>query len=329
MQSSRERVLRAIEMRDPDRIPMWLTFNRDANNAPISEKVREKYESDVILARCGDPNFVPVGEGYHWLGYKYESFGAAMGEVQRPPLEDWGDFDEWKSKLPDFTKEICYEKIKRIRRENPDKFMVGGLFLLMEELINLRGYENYMTDFYDEEDNLNALIDVLYDIATKMVDGYAEAGFDAVMAWEDWGLQDSPMMSYAMWDKFFHAKMKAFVDHIHEKGMKYILHSCGHITYLLDTFEEMGIDALQLDQQKNMGLDVLKKWKGKFCFCCPVDIQHSLGMARDEMQAYIKEMNESLGGARGGFIYKPYEQPAAINMTPSQLEMEVELVSLS
>lgn len=195
---------------------------------------------------------------------------------------------------------------------------------MMEELIALRGYANYMMDFYDEEERLSALIDEIYLHATRMVDGYADAGMDAVIAWEDWGLQDSPMMSYALWEKFFRKKMQAFVDRIHARGMKYILHSCGHILYLMDAFADMGIDVLQLDQQKNMGLDALNRWQGKFCFCCPTDIQHSVTMPADEMQAYLRDMQRKLGHEKGGFIFKPYAQPAAIHMPEEKLRQELD-----
>jgi len=117
--------------------------------------------------------------------------------------------------------------------------------------------------------------------------------------------------------------MRAFVDYIHAKGMKYILHSCGHIVYLLDTFAEMGIDVLQLDQQKNISLEVLSRWKGKFCFCCPTDIQRSPAMPEAEMAEYMQEMCNTLGSNQGGFIYKVYAQPAAIHMPVEKLDFEI------
>lgn len=322
--TSRERVLRAIEGRGPDKAPVWVSIDMDPYNKPIAEQVIGDYPSDIILVGCYDPDFKPVGPGYTWLGYKMESFGETMGEVKNPPLENWDNFPQWKAHLPDFSKPSCYAYVRQVRQEHPDKFLVGALCQMMEELINLRGYANYMLDFYDEEERLEELIDALYDMAIQKVDGYAAAGFDAVIAWEDWGLQDSPMISYEMWDKFFHQKMRAFVEHIHAKGMKYILHSCGHIVYLLDAFADMGIDVLQLDQQMNMGLDTLAEWQGKFCFCCPTDIQRVASMSDAEIQAYIREMQQKLGHANGGFIFKPYAQPAAIHMSVEKLRLELE-----
>lgn len=326
MQTSRDCVLRAIEGRYPDRIPVCITFDTDSYNYAVTKDIVKEYEQDIIIVPGVDPEFVPVGEGYSQWGYKMETFGETMGEVKNPPLEDWGNFDNWKSKLPDFTAKSRFSEAKKMRKEYPDKFLAGALGMMMEEIINLRGYANCMIDYYDEEENLNRLIDVLYECGRQMVDGYAEAGMDAVIAWEDWGLQNGPMMSYSLWEEFYYKRMREFVDYIHSKGMKYLLHSCGHITYLLDVFTDMGIDVIQMDQQMNMGLETLNKWNGRICFWCPVDIQHSVQMPEDEMKAYIYRMAEQLGSDKGGFMYKAYPQPAAIHMPEKKLRWEIEIV---
>ena len=99
-----------------------------------------------------------------------------------------------------------------------------------------------------------------------------------------------------------------------------------HITYLLDVFTEFGVDVIQMDQQMNMGLELLGKWTGKICFLCPVDIQHSVQMTKEEMGSYIKDMIHALSTEKGGFMYKAYPQPAAIHMPEEQLRQEIELM---
>ena len=324
MQTSKECVLNAIEGKGPDRIPVCLDFDSDALNEAITKSIIKDYDADILIVPSYDPEFVPIAEGYSQWGYKMETFGETMGEVKNPPLESWGNFENWKSCLPDFTAPSRYAEAKKLRQLYPDKYLVGGLGMMMEEIINLRGYANCMVDYYDEEENLNRLIDCLYEVGKQMVDGYAEAGLDAVMAWEDWGLQRGPMMSFGMWETYYYDRMKNFVDYIHKKGMKYFLHSCGHITYLLDVFTEFGVDVIQMDQQMNMGLELLGKWKGRICFLCPVDIQHSVQMTKEEMGTYMKDMVRALSTEKGGFMYKAYPQPAAIHMTEKQLRQEID-----
>lgn len=326
MQTSRECVKRAIEFKGPDRMPLCLDFDKDRLNQEITRDILKDYQSDMMIVASHDPEFKPIGEGYNQWGYIMETFGETMGEVKDYPLKSWDDFDNWASCLPDFTSPSRYREAVNMRELHPDKYLVGGLGMMMEEMLNLRGYENSMIDYYEEEENLCKLIDCLYEKGKQMVEGYAAAGMDAVIAWEDWGLQNSPMMALDLWKEYYYDKMKDFVDFIHQKGMKYILHSCGHITYLLDIFIEIGVDVIQMDQQKNMGLELLSKWKGKICFLCPADIQHSVQMSSEQLKMYIEEMIEMLGAAEGGFIYKSYPQPAAIHMTEERLREEIELM---
>lgn len=327
MQTPRDLVYRAIEFRDPERIPMCLCFDEDVLNQANTKSVRERYDSDVIIVSFDDPEFEPVEAGYSIWGYKMENFGETMGEVKDYPIKIWDDFEKWKQALPDFSVDRGYQAAREMRQKYPDRFLTGGLGMMMENMLNLRGYEDAMIDYYEDEENLNCLIDVLYDCGKKMVDGYAKAGMDAVIAWEDWGLQNTPMISYTLWKEFYYERMREFVDYIHSKGMKYILHSCGHITYLLDTFVEIGIDVIQMDQQMNMGLDVLESWKGKICFMCPVDIQYSSSMKKEEMDCYIQKMYQHLDTGHGGMIYKSYAQPAAIHMPASKLIDEIVFMS--
>ena len=64
-----------------------------------------------------------------------------------------------------------------------------------------------------------------------------------------------------------------------------------------------------MDQQMNMGLELLGKWTGKICFLCPVDIQHSVQMTKEEMGSYIKDMIHALSTEKRG-IYVQSIPPA-------------------
>ena len=55
------------------------------------------------------------------------------------------------------------------------------------------------------------------------------------------------------------------------------MHSCGGILDVIEDFVEIGVDVLQIDQQDNMGIDELaRRFAGRLCFFCPVDIQTTL-----------------------------------------------------
>ena len=74
-----------------------------------------------------------------------------------------------------------------------------------------------------------------------------------------------------------------------------------------------------------MGLDFLKKYKGKICFFCPADIQFVSG--NDDLPSirlYCQELLEALGNNNGGFMYKAYSQPSAVEISYDALVSEAE-----
>jgi hypothetical protein len=324
MQTSRERAQKAIEFYTPDRIPLCLDFD-SANpvNRELGTLVNSLFKTDFIQVMNSNPNFVPPGQGIDEWGCTWETFGDTMGEVTGHPLTDWSLFPEWKAKLPDMADPARYSSTVKARSEHPDKFIMGGLGMLMMGLIGLRGYQNYMEDFYLERRLLEELIDIVYEKASDQIALYAGAGADAVIAWEDWGLQDRLMIDPVLWRSMYKRRMTDMVSSIHDRGMKYILHSCGNILDIIDDLIEIGVDVLQLDQQRLMGFDALERYSGSICFFNPVDIQYMTdnGDVRS-IEEYCHEMADRLSTAKGGFMYKAYAQPKSVNISSEGLLAE-------
>ena len=101
---------------------------------------------------------------------------------------------------------------------------------------------------------------------------------------------------------------------MHEKGMYMVLHSCGYIVDILGDLIEIGLDAVHMDQQENMGLENLgKRFAGKLNFFAPVDIQHTmLSENLEDIRAYCREMAKQFLTAKGGFIPRWYTDPEGV-----------------
>jgi uroporphyrinogen-III decarboxylase len=133
------------------------------------------------------------------------------------------------------------------------------------------------------------------------------------------------MMRPSLWREIFKDRMALMIRRIHDRGMKYVLHSCGHIVDLFDDFAEIGVDVLQLDQQRNMGLETLRdRLQKRTCLWCPADIQFTSGNHDlPAVEDYCAEMLRALAAPEGGFMYKPYPQPEAIAMPLVTLLAEI------
>ena len=99
------------------------------------------------------------------------------------------------------------------------------------------------------------------------------------------------------------------------------MHSCGYTLDIMEELIDAGCDAINLDQQDNMGIEeISKRYKGRICFYCPLDIQRTLDMTQEQIQQRVEEMLRAFASPAGGFIAKTYPQPKAVGMTDSYLK---------
>ena len=84
-----------------------------------------------------------------------------------------------------------------------------------------------------------------------------------------------------------------------------------------DDLIDAGLDVIQMDQQQNMGLEMLgQRFGGRITFFCPVDIQNlMINGTADQIRACCRKMARTLGRENGGFIAKMYGDPVGAGHT--------------
>ena len=256
-------------------------------------------------------------------GAVWENIGICkMGEVKKYPLEDWNDWD--KLKIPDVTAPHRWKDAEKQSVENAksDKFVLAWGVSVYERIHFIRGLENTWTDIYLEPENLRMLIDLLVDMNLKAIERYKTLGADGYMFCDDWGLQDKLMIDPEKWCEFWKPAYAKIYKAAHDAGMLTFLHSCGYIVEILDDLIDAGLDVIQMDQQQNMGLDLLsERFRGRVTFWCPVDIQNMMCRGSlDEIRAYAREMFKKLSTPAGGFIAGYYGDPVGAGHSPEAIK---------
>ncbi|OGS18041.1 MAG: hypothetical protein A3J83_08080 [Elusimicrobia bacterium RIFOXYA2_FULL_40_6] len=309
--NGRELVTKAVLFQGPERIPRALP---------------EPWGNDFVDVAIGpDPNFKPKVDGEDEWGCVWEKVldDKTMGQVKFHPLKDYSMLDTYK--FPDFSLDSRYKNIKKAIEENKEQkfFLVNIQFSLIHRLEYLRGHEQAWMDPYLYPDELCGLLDKLADIAIGSIDKLAGMGVDGIMAYDDWGLQDRPILSPEIFNKFFQPRYKRVYQHAHKKGMLTFLHSCGYIIDLLPGFIDAGLNVIQMDQQENMGVENLsRRFGGKICFWCPVDIQKTMITGSpDDIREYARNLMKSLGKFNGGFISKWYPSPEGAGHTKENIDI--------
>lgn len=310
----RECVRRAVLFQGPDRVPVALP---------------EKWGDDFFsVGATEDPSWTPsIKTDLKWedeWGSIWEKFPGdkTMGQVKGCPLSEYEKLDDIR--FPDYANPTRYTAARDRLAENTDeKFVLAGIPLsLIHRLDYLRGHEEAWTDPYLHPEELGKLLDRIADIAIDAIDQFAKIGVDGIMSCDDWGLQDRLMVKPDDFREFWKPRYKRVYHHAHEKGMLTFLHSCGYIVDILSDLKEAELDVIQMDQQQNMGLELLDEVAGgKLCFWCPVDIQNTMVHGTiEDVEAYARKLIDTFGKYNGGFIAKWYPSPAAVDHTPEKID---------
>jgi hypothetical protein len=309
--TSEEIVRRAIAFDGPPRIPYSFVDPLESDIAEVS-----------ILAPLFTPAaWAPKGEiKFDEWGVGWRGTGRAWGHADVNPLADLSALDSYR--FPEVMTPEAWAQVGAFvaAANRSGKYVVGadpvGSY---ERLRGLMDYENLMLAVYTDRERFERLLDKLTDMTIEVVRGYAElGGVHGFMTWEDWGLQTSLQIRPKQWREIFKPRYARIVEAAHKGGMHYIWHSCGYIADIIPDMIEIGVDALQLDQPRLMGVERLtNEFGGKICFWNTVDIQWSSPdtVGLEEAQAEAKRMVESFGRFNGGFIARQYPQPADIGMS--------------
>jgi uroporphyrinogen decarboxylase len=312
----REVVARTIRFEGADRIPYSLP---------------EAYGTDLAwVGMTASPDARPR-QGVDEWGCVWENIGVSnLGEVKDFPLKDWDDWDLLT--IPDIREPHRWRDLEGARERAGDKFLLGSGISLYERAHFIRGLENLWTDIHQAPDDLGRLLDVLVDMNLYAIERYAEAGIDGYIFADDWGLQHGLMISPRSWQALWKPRYARVYGAARDAGLLTLLHSCGDITQILDDLIEIGLDVIQMDQQENMGVDLLgDRFGGRITFWCPVDIQQTMVHGTlDEIRAYCRKLVTTLGRPGGGFIAQWYGDPAGAGHRQEAIDaMSQEFVRLS
>lgn len=179
-------------------------------------------------------------------------------------------------------------------------------------------------DIYEAPDRLCELLDILVEMNLTAIEKYAAAGVDGIVWCDDWGLQNSLMISPEKWRELWKPRYAKVYKASHEAGMLNLLHSCGHIVDILDDLIECELDAILMCQQDNMGVELLsERFGGRLTFMCPVDIQTTMVYGSlDDIMASCQHLAKAFLSTKGGFIADCYQDLASVGHTKEALAAE-------
>lgn len=320
---SRERVLKAMLRKEPDRVPILCHYT------PEIQELLEKHTGlegldvncslgdDAIILWFGMCTMfnrtVQEGETYEteW-GIRLTRHGI-YNEVSFNPLANVKTVQEVNSHFfPDpMPKETRIEVQNNIQRYGDEYAVVGSVPLtIYEGAEHLRGYQQILEDILINRKIAETIFDRVMEYHYYVSLALIEMGIDILWLGDDMGTQRGMIISPQLWREIFKPRWRFLFESFKKKNSNLLIayHSDGSIRPIIPDLIEIGLDILNPIQPLCEGMNSweLKKEYGKdLAFFGGIDIQEVLPFGTiEDVKAEVKKRIDSLA-VGGGYLCGP------------------------
>lgn len=328
----RERILTALDNKQPDRVPIFELLIDESSVVKLARVLfpdKEKFESGktrfgeesnkVLDQYCSIINELNIdstttnfsvglkiidentgidkfGTRYHLSehGEPYPSEGIVNS------LKDLRNFDMASKLEPDDFRGVEYV-ISKFGKNRAHFLNVLDPYKLSWRLRG--GMQNLLMDYALNPELVHRLADITTEYDMAAINMAQRLGIDVIAMPGDLAGEESTIISpehYREYIKPYHRKL---VEHAHKSGLKIVKHSDGNIWSILDDFIEVGFDGIHPIQPQCMDIGEVKKYlEGKVCILGNIDCRNLLPFGtEEEVGKTVKETIE-IAAPGGGYI---------------------------
>jgi len=338
--NSKERVQLVFDHKEPDRVPIQVSFVPE-----VLERLKMKYNikgdtssnlntgavtninydidtylgHDLLLLNCG------MGSGYYrefesgkdtyttewgitWRKMPYKTrFGDGYyTEIVGFPLADDNAISDYVPPDPE-DEDISF--VDGVMSEyGKDYYICGDISCTIFEAFRyLRGPKAF-EDLIINKEIAHKIMDISADYHLKLGYRLIEKGVDMLWLADDVGSERSMLISPEVFREFLKPKLGYMIDEFKKKNreIKIAWHSDGYIIPILDDLVEIGLDILNPIQPESMDPAYIKKRYGdNLCLWGTISTQHTFpfGKPGDVVNEVISRIRDC--APSGGFLIGP------------------------
>ena len=311
--NNRERVLTALNHRQPDKVPFDIRFTQKAH-----AKMAEYYgdpDFDSKLGNCFTwfrpyPNNVRyrlVGPdiwqdefGVRWNRTIDKDIGVPCNQLVTP--QNINEF-QW----PDPNDPTRYDFIKEaVKKAGDGATLVSLGFALFERAWTLVAMENLLIYMLTDKHFVNLLLDKILEYNLGIIEHACSLDIDIFRLGDDWGHQRGLIMGIDLWREFIKPRIKEMYQLAKSKGKYVMIHCCGKVDELFPHLIECGLDIFNPFQPEVMDVFQMKRLYGeRLCFYGGISTQRTLPYGTvAEIKDEVKRLIEVVG-ENGGYIASP------------------------
>jgi uroporphyrinogen decarboxylase len=310
--TSRERVLRAVEFKGPDRAPIShgilpaAQYHFGAALEEVLATVHEDFGWSFLpdMKREDLPALYRGGKNRDDFGTLWDvPVEGILGIPVECPLADWTRYESYT--WPDFSAGPPSGRLYSGHMEgrSEEYYARGGWITFFEQMQQLRGMENLMMDLAYGSREVHRLRDDLLAFNMRYIDKWLAFHYDGIHFADDWGDQKSLLISPETWRSFFRPVYKEMFQKVTSAGLHVHFHSDGSIFEIIGDLIDLGARVINC-QANVIGLDRLKKrYAGSVCFRTDLDRQKIVPFGTPaDVKRHVRDVFDHLGTPNGGII---------------------------
>ncbi|MDD5483091.1 MAG: uroporphyrinogen decarboxylase family protein [Kiritimatiellae bacterium] len=328
--NSRERVIAALEHKEPDILPMQDGIWEAAINAwhaqglprnvkwgsPENYSFTKYFRFDVarfgidLSARLPE-RVIEAGKDYNLEvtrdGSVIKRVKDASSIIVKNAIGGRNDWEKFKLRLrPEADrfneKAGNFENFGRAREAN--KFTAFYAATGVDRFQNIVKIDDLLVLMMEDPESARDMFKTVAQLIIGSCELLRQKGyaFDGLWLCNDMGYKNASLISPTLYRELMFKNDKLLCDYAHQTNMKVIYHSCGYVAELIPDLIEAGVDCLHpLEVKAGMDVVKLKKmYKGKLAFMGGIETSRFNSPA---------EIEEEIAGklpvamAGGGYIY--------------------------
>jgi uroporphyrinogen decarboxylase len=310
--TSRERVIAALDHRQPDRTPYHVGFTEPSRLAMAAWYGDPRFEEKLgncLLMLSTEP------EGA-WREVRPDVWADEFGVAWDRSIDrDIGNVvnrqvtpqNLARYPFPDPAEPTRWTRYRGLAAAAGDRYVVANLgFSLFERAWTLAGMETVLAAMVEDPPFVRALLDRILDCNLAIIDRACAFPIDAMMFGDDWGQQRGLLMGPVLWREFIGPRVRAMYAAVKAAGKKVFIHSCGKVDSLFPDLIAAGLDCFNPFQPEVIDVEAAKRAHGdRLAFYGGISTQRTLPYGttrevRDEVRRLIERV-----GRDGGLIASP------------------------
>ena len=218
------------------------------------------------------------------------------------PIQSWKDFETYPWPR---AAEINYAAIEYLNAVVPDGMKiaasVGPIFDCATQLMGLQSFSYAL---HDQPDLVEAICQRVGELVTATAAHVATIdNVGLLVVGDDMGFYSGTLVSPAVIRRYFLPHQKNVAEAAHRAGKPFVLHACGNVYKLMDTFiDEMGIDGKHSFEDKILPVEeAYRRWGDRIAILGGVDMDVLGRGTEEQVRARTRQILEVCGVKGTGY----------------------------